>query len=161
MDNFTEGDWLILDQRETPGHIYDYAIIDEAGWYIANIENCNNKEDEANAILIAKSPKMYRMLERILRFQKENYGDGMSTHVGLSILANDIERLLKEENLWVNVGGVTDEAGIVSKEVDTSTVQTATDVDGSLSATTAARSTRENTAKSATQTAGAVGQQTI
>lgn len=100
MNNFTEGDWLILDQRELPGHIYDYAIVDEAGWYIANIENCNNKEDEANAILIAKAPKMCRLLERILRFQKENYGDEMATHAGLSILVNDIERLLKEYNLW-------------------------------------------------------------
>ena len=102
MSNFTEGDWLIQDQRELPGHIYDYAIIDEAGWYIANIENCSNREDEANAILIAKAPKMHRLLERVLRFQKENYGDEMSTRVGLSILANDIERLLKEENLWVS-----------------------------------------------------------
>ena len=159
MDNFTEGDWLILDQRELPGHIYDYAIIDEAGWYIANIENCNNKEDEANAILIAKAPKMYRMLERILRFQKENYGDGMSTHVGLSILANDIERLLKEENLWVNVDGVTDEAGTASKGVDTLTVPTAAAEDGSRSATTAEKSIQENTAKSATQTADAAEQQ--
>ena len=155
MDNFTEGDWLILDQRELPGHIYDYAIIDEAGWYIANLENCNNKEDEANAILIAKAPKMYRMLERILRFQKENYGDGMSTHVGLSILANDIERLLKEENLWVNVDGAMGADGTASKEEGTSTVPTATVRDGSQSVTTAEKSIPENTAKSATQTAGA------
>ena len=155
MDNFTEGDWLILDQRELPGHIYDYAIIDEAGWYIANIENCNNKEDEANAILIAKAPKMYRMLERILRFQKENYGDGMSTHVGLSILANDIERLLKEENLWVNVDGAMGADGTASKEEDTSTAQTAVAEDGSPSVTTAEKSIPENTAKNATQTAGA------
>ena len=161
MDNFTEGDWLILDQRELTGHIYDYAIIDGAGWYIANIENCNNKEDEANAILIAKAPKMYRLLERILRFQKENYGDGMSTHVGLSILANDIERLLKEEDLWVNVDGVTDADGAASREEDTSTAPTVAVEGGSQSATTAEKSIQENTAKSATQTAGAVEQRSI
>ena len=159
MDNFTEGDWLILDRRELPRHVYDYAIVDKAGWYIAYIENCSNREDEANAILIAKAPKMHRLLERILRFQKENYGDGMATHVGLSILANDIERLLKEENLWVNVDGVTDEDGIASKGVDTSTAQTATVRDGSPSVTTAGKSIPENTAKSATQIADAAEQQ--
>lgn len=155
MNNFTEGDWLILDQRELPGHVYDYAIVDEAGWYVANIENCSNKEDEANAILIAKAPKMYRLLERILKFQKENYGDGVSTHVGLSILANDIERLLKEENLWVNVDGVMVADGIASKAVDTSAVPTAMVKDGSQSATTAERNSQESTARSATQLADA------
>jgi hypothetical protein len=160
VNNFTEGDWLILDQRELPGHVYDYAIVDEAGWYIANIENCSNKEDEANAILIAKAPKMHRLLERILKFQKENYGDGVSTHVGLSILANDIERLLKEENLWVNVNGVMVEDGIASKVVDTSTAPTAMVEDGYQSVTTVERNSQENTAISATQIADAADQPT-
>lgn len=97
---FTDGDWRILDQRELPEHIYDYAIVDEAGWYVANVENCNNKEDEANAILIAKAPRMYRLLERILKFQRENYGDATSTHLGLALIANDIHKLLEEDDLW-------------------------------------------------------------
>lgn len=160
MNNFTEGDWWVLDQRELPKYTSDYAVVDEAGWYVASIENCSSKEDEANAILIAKAPKMHRLLERILRFQKENYGDDMATHVGLSILANDIERLLKEEDLWVNADGVMVADGIASKAVDTSTAQTVMVEDGSQSVITAERNSQDNTARSATQIADAAEQPT-
>jgi hypothetical protein len=61
---FTKGKWIVSDQREVAEMDYDYAILDEGGWYIAHIENCSDVEDEANAYLISAAPAMYNELHR-------------------------------------------------------------------------------------------------
>ena len=64
-EKFTPGEWAIEDQRENDT-VYDYAIVDDDGWYIAHIENCTRLEvQEANAYLIAAAPKMYQRLQSV------------------------------------------------------------------------------------------------
>lgn len=58
--------WRILDQREDPDQYYDYAIVDANDYYVAHIENCSNKEDEANAHLIERAPVLYDLLHSLL-----------------------------------------------------------------------------------------------
>ena len=48
----------------------------------------------ANAKLISCAPEMLEMLESIFRLQKDNYGNGMETHIALIQKANEIEQLL-------------------------------------------------------------------
>lgn len=64
-EKFTPGNWKVSDQREIPNMDYDYSIVDDGGWYIAHIENCSLKEQEANAHLIAAAPEMYALLKTI------------------------------------------------------------------------------------------------
>ena len=64
-EKFTQGEWLIEDQREMYDKVHNYAIVDEEGWYIAHIENCTRMEEqEANAALIAAAPEMYDRLKK-------------------------------------------------------------------------------------------------
>lgn len=65
-EKFTPGEWLIEDQREMYDKVYNYAIVDEDGWYIAHVENCTRlEEQEANAALISAAPEMYKRLKSV------------------------------------------------------------------------------------------------
>lgn len=90
-EKFTQGEWSVSDQREIDGIDYDYSIVDDGGWYIAHIENCSLKEDEANAALIAAAPEMYRML----KYLADGVRWGGIQHTDRS-LALEIENLLKK-----------------------------------------------------------------
>jgi hypothetical protein len=43
-----------------------------------------------------KAPEMLEMLESVLNLQKENYGNGMKTHVAMITKSKEIEQLIKE-----------------------------------------------------------------
>ena len=49
---------------------------------------------ENNAKLITASPEMFEILTSVFRIQKDNYGNGMETHIALIQKANEIEQLL-------------------------------------------------------------------
>ena len=54
------------------------------------------EESQANALLISKAPEMLKMLQSIIFLQKENYGDGVETHLALLDKVKEIKQLIKE-----------------------------------------------------------------
>lgn len=59
-------------------------------------EGITEAQKEANMHLIAAAPDMYRMLGKIIEFQKDNFWDGIKTHLGLIDLAKQIDAILKK-----------------------------------------------------------------
>ena len=104
----------MIEFKGTKGEWQYYPISEESNGYISieipmgsiTVYNgyypyifSENKEKcveiiEANAKLISCAPEMLEMLEIIFRLQKDNYGNGMETHIALIQKANEIEQLL-------------------------------------------------------------------
>ena len=102
-EKFTPGEWEVKSINthwETTGTIYSTLVIaPSAGYIISSIDTKDEKllkMIQANAHLIAAAPEMYRMLGKIIEFQKDNLGDGIKTHLGLIDLAKQIDAVLKK-----------------------------------------------------------------
>lgn len=98
-EKFTPGEWEIEDQREMDT-VYDYAIVDDDGWFIAHIENCTRlEEQEANAYLLAAAPKMYQRLQSVKTYLwalSVNPAISQHTKECIEIMIKNIEDDLKK-----------------------------------------------------------------
>ena len=60
---FTKGPWKVLNNLSYSDRKYHYQILTrDAGLWVANTEDCDSEEEEANAALISAAPEMYALL---------------------------------------------------------------------------------------------------
>jgi hypothetical protein len=93
----TKEKWFIDNEEShimTNG-IYCNVISTEKTISLADVYG-DDEEAQANALLISKAPEMLEMLQSVLKLQKENYGNGMKTHVAMITKSKEIEQLIKE-----------------------------------------------------------------
>ena len=94
----TKGKWrnFVLGDRNLIGND-ENSTLNFIDCWLAGIGGIKtNKEAQANALLISKAPEMLEMLQSVLKLQKENYGNGMKTHVAMITKSKEIEQLIKE-----------------------------------------------------------------
>jgi len=57
---FTKGPWKVQNNLSYSDRKYHYQILTkDAGLWVANTEDCDSEEEEANAALIAAAPELY------------------------------------------------------------------------------------------------------
>lgn len=86
----TKGKWAVRKDALTVVENEQMFVVTETDYPNTSIE-----EQHANALLISKAPEMLEMLQDVLSLQKENYGNGINTHLKLSAKAKEIEDLIK------------------------------------------------------------------
>lgn len=107
-EKFTPAPWEWVKDRNTDGY---YGLYNGDN-PIVYPQRCNDGDEglawfstdesyygetalkEADAALIAAAPDMYSLLNTILDTQRKYYGDGMSLHIAMIGLADQIEHLL-------------------------------------------------------------------
>ena len=99
MDNtkFTKGTWKVDGYDIYSDNDINKELIE--GNLICSAPegfNLSMKNWKANAKLIAAAPEMFEILESVLKLKKDNYGDGMCTHINLIGKAKEIESLLNK-----------------------------------------------------------------
>ncbi len=60
--------------------------------WLKRFDQAKEMESEKNQ----KFDEMLEMLKSVLKLQKENYGNGMNTHLAMITKAKEIEQLIKE-----------------------------------------------------------------
>jgi len=75
---------------------WECSVVTDNEQQTITLENTDSESDDGfyemyhNAKLISCAPEMLDMLESIFRLQKDNYGNGMGTHIALIQKANEI-----------------------------------------------------------------------
>ena len=95
----TKGEWKAEKPKWSNGFWYVNNELNNSG-AIATCYNVfgleTDLETEANAKLIASAPELLEVLQEAVNIQKENYGNGMNTHLALSSWVKRAEKAIEK-----------------------------------------------------------------